>query len=202
MVFWAFVIRFPYRTMGGLVKAPVSSHVRDVNSTPALYALLHGRIFLAHTFGGASKKLCQGHLPLRPLPGQMFGFRPRRQCLDIVSFLVEELRIAEEWSEKLSVISMDVASAFDAVRAEILGDALLERGALRLLGSCRGKEKTSTLLCRPCLGHMHCTAIDLEVGSRQGGPRTPSGWNQLVATLVGELVRLKDQSQSSSGMGS
>ena len=34
------------------------------------------------------------------------------------------------------------------------------------------------------------TAIDLEVGSRQGGPRTPSGWNQLVATLVDELVRL------------
>ena len=65
---------------------------------------------------------------LRPLPYQLFGFRPGRQCLDIVSFLVDSLCKAEEWSEKLFVISMDVASAFDSVGAEMLGDALLERG--------------------------------------------------------------------------
>ena len=51
-----------------------------------------------------------------------------RQCLDIVSYLVEGLRKAEEWGEKLFV-SMDMASAFDAVRPELLGDAILSRGA-------------------------------------------------------------------------
>ena len=40
---------------------------------------------------------------LRPLPAELFGFRPGRQCLDIVSFLVEGLRKAEEWGEKLFV---------------------------------------------------------------------------------------------------
>ena len=52
---------------------------------------------------------------LKPLPSQLFGFRSGRQCLDIVSFLVESLRKAEEWNEKLFVILMDVASAFDSV---------------------------------------------------------------------------------------
>ena len=53
----------------------------------------------------------------------MVGFLPGPQCLDVVSFLVG-LRTAEDWSEQILVISMDVASAFDAVRAEILGDTL------------------------------------------------------------------------------
>ena len=38
---------------------------------------------------------------LQPLPSQLFGFRPGRQCLDIVFFLVESFRKAEEWGEKL-----------------------------------------------------------------------------------------------------
>ena len=69
---------------------------------------------------------------LRPLPDQLFGLRPGRQCLDIVSFLVESLRQNEERGEKLFVISMDVASAFDSVRAEILGDG------------CGGERKPGT----------------------------------------------------------
>ena len=64
-------------------------------------------------------------MELEPFPDRLFCFRPGRQCLDIVSFLVEGSRKAEEWREKLFVISMDVASACDAVRGEILGDALL-----------------------------------------------------------------------------
>ena len=74
---------------------------------------------------------------LKPLPCQMFGFRTGRQCLDIVSFLVEGLWKAEEWDEKLFVIAMDVASASGAVRAEILGEALLKRGASVF---CRGER--------------------------------------------------------------
>ena len=66
---------------------------------------------------------------LRPLPNQLVGFRPGMQCLDIVSFLVESLQKADEWGEKLFVVSMDVASAFDSVSAQVLGDVLLERGA-------------------------------------------------------------------------
>ena len=37
---------------------------------------------------------------LRPLPDQLFGIRPGRQCLDIVSFLVERLLRNEEWGRK------------------------------------------------------------------------------------------------------
>ena len=40
------------------------------------------------------------------------------------------------------------------------------------------------------MGQNQSTPFELEVGSRQGGPRTPSGWNQLEATLVDELVGL------------
>ena len=109
---------------------------------------------------------------LRPLPSQMFGFRSGRQCLDIVSYLVEGLRKAEEWGEKLFVVSMDVASAFDAIRPEILCDENLN------------------LFCRPSFGHVSCEPVALEVGAWQGGPRTPSARNQLVAPLVDELLLL------------
>ena len=66
---------------------------------------------------------------LRPLPIQLVVCRPGMQCLDIVSLLVESLRKADELGEKLFVVSMDVASAFDSVSAQVLGDVLLERGA-------------------------------------------------------------------------
>ena len=57
---------------------------------------------------------------LRPLPNQLVEFRSGMQCLDIVSFLVESLRKADEWGEKLFVVSADVASAFDSVSAQVL----------------------------------------------------------------------------------
>ena len=126
---------------------------------------------------------------LKPLPSQLFGFRPGRQCLDIVSFLVEGLRKPEEWNEKLFVISMDVASAFDSVRADILGDVLLQRGASAFSAAAVVRENLE-LRCRPCLGHTPCDSLSLDVGLRQGGPRTPSGWNQLVAFSVEELLQL------------
>ena len=40
------------------------------------------------------------------------------------------------------------------------------------------------------MGQIQSAPIELEVGSRQGGPRTLSGWNQLEATLVDELVNM------------
>ena len=70
---------------------------------------------------------------------------------------------------------MDVASAFDAVRAEILGDALPERGASAFSAAAVARENLN-LRCRPCLGHTQCAAINLEVGSRQGDPWAPSDW--------------------------
>ena len=126
---------------------------------------------------------------LKPLPSQLFGFRSGRQCLDNVSFLVESLRKAEEWNEKLFVISMDVASAFDSVRVDILGDVLLQRGASAFSAAAVVRENLE-LRCRPCLGHIPCDSLSLDVGLRQGGPRTPSGWNHLVAFLVEELLQL------------
>ena len=39
---------------------------------------------------------------LRPLPGQIFGFRPWRQCSDIVSFLVEGCKKPKSGAKKCS----------------------------------------------------------------------------------------------------
>ena len=107
-------------------------------------------------------KLCMWKVldkELRPLPGQMFGFRPWRQCSDIVSFLVEGCKKPKSGAKKMFVIFMDVASAFDAVRAEILGDALLERAASEFSADAVVRENQN-LSCRPCLRHTRCTAID------------------------------------------
>ena len=126
---------------------------------------------------------------LRPLPNQLVGFRPGMQCLDIVSFLVEALRKADEWGEKLFVVSMDVASAFDSVSAQVLGDVPLERGATVTTVAAAVRENLD-LSARPCMGFTKGSPFDLEVGMRQGGPRTPCGWNQVMAVLVEELLLL------------
>ena len=88
---------------------------------------------------------------LRPLLDQLVGFRPGMQCLDIVSFLVEALRKADEWREKLFVVSMDVASAFDSVSAQVLGNVLLERGATVTSAAAVVRENLD-LSARPCMG--------------------------------------------------
>ena len=72
------------------------------------------------------------------------------------------------------------------MRAEILGDALVQWSA-SVFSAAVLREKLN-LCCRPCMGQNQSAPFELEVGSRQGGPRTPSGWNQLEATLVDELV--------------
>ena len=105
---------------------------------------------------------------LRPLPCQMFGFRAGRQCLDIVSFLAEGLRKAEEWEE-------------------LLEDAVLSRGGSVFSAAAVVRENFD--FCRPRLGHVSCELVALKVGG-QGGPWTPSAWNQLVAPLVDELLLL------------
>ena len=126
---------------------------------------------------------------LRPLPNQLVGFRPGMQCLDIVSFLVESLRKADEWREKLFVVSMDVASAFDSVSAQVLGNVLLERGATIISAAAAVRENLE-LSARPCLGFTKSASFRLVVGMRQGGPRTPSGWNQVMVVLIEELLQL------------
>ena len=126
---------------------------------------------------------------LKPLPRQLVGFRPGLQCLDIVSFLVESLRKADEWGEKLFVVSMDVATAFDSVSVQVLGDVLLERGGTITTVAAAVRENLD-LSARPCMGYTKSPPFRLEVGMRQGGPRTPSGWNQVMAVLIEELLLL------------
>ena len=127
---------------------------------------------------------------VRPLPNQLVGFRPGMQCLDIVSFLVESLRKADEWRVKLFVVSMDVASAFDSVSAQVLGDVLLERGATTIISAAAAVRENLELCARPCMGFTKSIPFKLDVGMRQGGPRTPSGWNQVMAVLIEELSLL------------
>ena len=87
--------------------------------------------------------------------------------------------------EKLFVVSMDVASAFDAMRPELVGEAILCRGGSVFSAAAVVRENLN-LFCRPRLGHVSCESVALEIGARQGGPRTPSAWNQLVAPLIDE----------------
>ena len=104
---------------------------------------------------------------LRPLPNPLVGLGPGMQCLDIISFLVESLRKANEWGEKLFVVSMDVASAFDSVSAQVLGDVLLERGATTISAAAAVRENLE-LRARPCLGFTKSAPFRLDVGMRQG----------------------------------
>ena len=138
---------------------------------------------------------------LRPLPNQLVEFRPGMQCLDIVSLLVESLRKADEWGEKLFVVSMDVASAFDSVSAQVLGDVLLERGATTISAAAAVRENLE-LRARPCLGFTKSASFRLDVGMRQGGPRTLSGWNQVMAVLIEELLQLWAWAGSGGVLGS
>ena len=91
--------------------------------------------------------------------------------------------------EKLFVVSMDVASAFDSVSAQVLGDVLLERGATTISAAAAVRENLE-LCARPCMGFTESPPFNLDVGMRQGGPRTPSGWNQVMAVLIEELSLL------------
>ena len=65
----------------------------------------------------------------------------------------------------------------------------LSRGFSVFSGAAVVRENLN-LFCRPSFGHVSCEPVALEVGARQGGPRTPSAWNQLVAPLVDELLLL------------
>ena len=69
---------------------------------------------------------------------------------------------------------MDVASAFDSVSAQVLGDVLLERGATAISAAAAVRENLEPC-ARPCMGFTKSPPFKLDVGMRQGGPRTPSG---------------------------
>ena len=146
------------------------SHWEPISFVPTLYKLY---------------ELCMWEVldkEFKPLPDQLFGFRPG------VSFLVEGLRKAKEWGEQLFVISMDVASAFDTVTAEILGDALLAKSVLAISAAAVVREQFQPALSAVLGPHAKCS-VQSGCESRQGGSGTPSGWNQLVAVFVEELVK-------------
>ena len=126
---------------------------------------------------------------LRPLPSQLVGFRPGMQCLDIVFFLVEGLRKADEWGEKLFVVSMDVASAFDSVSAQVLGGVLLERGATVTTVAAAVRENLE-LRARPCLGFTKSAPVQIGRGCETGRPKNTIRWNQVMAVLIEELSQL------------
>ena len=102
---------------------------------------------------------------------------------------MEGLRKAEEWGEKLFVISMDVASAFDSVRAEMLCDALLERGATAFSAAAAVREERGTPRSAVSRLHKECF-VQFGRGHETRRSRTPSGWNQIMAVLVEELTLL------------
>ena len=71
----------------------------------------------------------------------------------------------------------------------MLGDVLLERGATVTSAAAVVREILD-LSARPCMGNTKSPPFRLEVGMRQGGPKTPSGWTQVMAVLVEELLLL------------
>ena len=123
----------------------------------------------------------------KPLPNQLVGFGPSMQCLDIVSFLVESLRKADEWGEKLFVFSMDVASAFDSVSAQVLEDVLLAKKATSISAAAAVKDNLE-LRARPCLWFTKNASFGLDVGMKQESPRTPQAGTRVV--LIEELLQL------------
>lgn len=48
---------------------------------------------------------------------------------------------------------------------------------------------TAGVSCRPRLGWVEGEPAPLEVGVRQGGPRTPSLWNRVLALAVTRLLQ-------------
>ena len=76
------------------------------------------------------------------------------------------------------------ASAFDSVGAQVLGDVHTT------ISAAAAMRDNLELRARPCLGFTKSASFSLDVGMRQGGPRTPSGWNQVMAVLIEELLQL------------
>ena len=120
---------------------------------------------------------------LRPLPSQLLGFRPGRQCMDAVATLVELLRKADEWGKPLVMVSLDVDAAFDSVSAEVLADCLAERGARPASVAAALREHVG-LRCSPVLACAEGDPVELKRGMRQGGPRTPTAWNHITASCI------------------
>ena len=77
------------------------------------------------------------------------------------------------------------------VRCYATGAAILCRVGSVFSAAALVREKLN-LFCRPRLGHVSCEPVALEVGARQGGPRTPSAWNQLVAPLIDGAVEVPE----------
>ena len=57
------------------------------------------------------------------------------------------------------------------------------------------------LSARPCMGFTKSPPFNLEVGMRQGGPRTPCGWNQVMAVVGGGAVAAVGQQGTSCVLG-
>ena len=125
---------------------------------------------------------------LRPLPGSIWGFRPGRQALDVVGALAWGFRRAAEWDQELYLASLDVEGAFDAMRAELLGAELEQRGAPAsaveaILAEMVGMEVTTQF------AGSSAPPFFPRRGARQGGPKSPAAWNNFVAGKIEDLER-------------
>ena len=123
------------------------------------------------------------------------------QCLDIVSFLVEALRKADEWGEKWFVVSMDVASAFDSVSAEVLGNVLLERGATVTTGAAVVRENLD-LSARPCMGFTKSPPFNLRSGNETRRPQNSLWMEPGDFSVGGGTVAVVGQQGASCVLGS
>ena len=111
------------------------------------------------------------------------GYRPGRQCLDIVGYLNDLLDKAYEWKLPGEVISLDIESAFDNTRPELAAKTLHQCGAPAEL-VCGLVRELTELEASPSLAFCRTRPVPYGKGARQGGPRTPALWNELVVAAL------------------
>ena len=115
-------------------------------------------------------------------------FRQGYSCEDIAAIVRQTLFIAYRWGLPLILGSADIATAFDTMEHETLGQSLLGRGAHPDLARALLRE-VSCMTCRvnfPCAGQSE--AFPLEHGGKQGGVETPEEFNIMTEHALEPIV--------------
>ena len=107
---------------------------------------------------------------LRPLPGQLVGFRPGMQCLDIVSFLWKVCAKLTSGEKNCSLSPCMWRALLTRSAPRVLDDVLLERGATTVSAAAAVRENLE-LRARPCLGFTKSASFSLDVGHETWRPK-------------------------------
>lgn len=124
----------------------------------------------------------------RDLPDWFFGFRKGYRPMQVSEALRTLLLKAWEWKLELWIASLDVATAFDKMRASRLFRALRRKGVPMDLAVAIWREQV-LLRARVRLGVRGGEEwVPLECGAPQGRRRTPRLWNVYLCDCLEDVV--------------